>query len=519
MNPIEELIAKYSEGLTTPEESNKLESLLQESREYRDLYREYMAIDSGLVDIVEEQMEASETDTPSKASASPTNLILLSTAVAAVIALLAVIILKQEPKETPVTTIVNPSLEQAVTKDKTIYSIAVISKAIDLKSTKLQLGKGSLIRTGVFEIKSGIAQIEFNSGVTMVLEGPTKLDIPHPNSVVCYHGKVSLHIPEFVTDFELTSGGMLITNIQNEISLTSENGATELFIAKGSASIIKDSKIIDQLVTNEARSWKSNDLITQKSLKTHHYVSHRDLSPLSDSYDLRKLDQWVEHIEKLRQDSDTILLYDFNEPEGWSRQVTDRSRNRYDGAIVSAQWTEGRWKGKKALDFKGISSRIRLNLEGNYKQLTLATWVRIDSMDQWLSSLLLSDGYNPGAVHWQLSDTGEMIIGMHSNRGGQNAFSQPEITPNLLGQWIHLVTVYDADNKKVHHYLNGKVIHSEDITVLQTIHMGMCEIGNWSNTSGADLIRSFNGAMDEFFILSRPLSAPEVEALYQSGRP
>ena len=82
-----------------------------------------------------------------------------------------------------------------------------------------------------------------------------------------------------------------------------------------------------------------------------------------------------------------------------------------------------------------------------------------------------------------------------------------------------MVTVYDADNKKVHHYLNGKVIHSENITVLQTIHMGMCEIGNWSNTSGADLIRSFNGAMDEFFILSRPLSAPEVEALYQSGRP
>ena len=63
-------------------------------------------------------------------------------------------------------------------------------------------------------------------------------------------------------------------------------------------------------------------------------------------------------------------------------------------------------------------------------------------------------------MHWQLSDKGEMIL---SVKGGTNYRSPAVLGPDDLGRRAHLVTVYDAAEKVVVHYLDGKPVSRQAI--------------------------------------------------------
>ena len=39
-----------------------------------------------------------------------------------------------------------------------------------------------------------------------------------------------------------------------------------------------------------------------------------------------------------------------------------------DGTVVGCQWTEGRWPGKKALEFQQVSDRVRLKMPGEFER-------------------------------------------------------------------------------------------------------------------------------------------------------
>ena len=41
-----------------------------------------------------------------------------------------------------------------------------------------------------------------------------------------------------------------------------------------------------------------------------------------------------------------------------------------------------------------MSDRVRIEVPGEFPQLTLAAWVRIEGVNNWLSSLMLTDDGN-----------------------------------------------------------------------------------------------------------------------------
>ena len=71
-----------------------------------------------------------------------------------------------------------------------------------------------------------------------------------------------------------------------------------------------------------------------------------------------------------------------------------------------------------------------------------------------------------GSLHWQLSDLGEMIIGSRfSNERGKkfedtayNVFSPKIIELDSMGQWLHIAVVYDHEQEKITHFLDGEAI-------------------------------------------------------------
>jgi hypothetical protein len=190
---------------------------------------------------------------------------------------------------------------------------------------------------------------------------------------------------------------------------------------------------------------------------------------------------------------------------------------------VGCQRTEGRWPEKGALEFQSVSDRVRLTVPGEFQALTLTAWVCVKGLDRKINSLFMSDGFEPGTIHWVIRRDGVLgltVIGASSS-DYQIATSPPVISLDQFGTWMHLAVV--VDGKRVTHYLNGIPVSEQALKIGPPYRVGAAELGNW-NAKGFPkndpfMIRNFSGGMDEFCLFDRALSDREIRSLYSHGRP
>ena len=239
----------------------------------------------------------------------------------------------------------------------------------------------------------------------------------------------------------------------------------------------------------------------------------------------RHRELWMEYSEELKARSDVLLYFSFEAQPTWSRQlrnVRTLTADPLHGAIVGCRWSEGRWAGKSSLEFKGTGDRVRIQIPGEHANFSLMAWVRIDGFDRDLNSLMLSDNWVPGGVHWQFTRNGELVLGTrHTDANVGHYQSAPVLNHSHLGQWTQLAVSYDAQTKKISHYVNGEPVWSGAIDKPVKISAPHAELGNWKtdyNQTGSN-IRNLNGRMDEFVVFSRGLSDAEMSDLYGKGKP
>jgi Concanavalin A-like lectin/glucanases superfamily len=168
------------------------------------------------------------------------------------------------------------------------------------------------------------------------------------------------------------------------------------------------------------------------------------------------------------------------------------------------------------------------------KSLTLLAWVRVESLPNVQNSLLMGESFKPGEVHWYLYRDGALGLGVRSAEGKPGAWqlshSRPVAKPETFGSWVFLASTFDGATGTVSHYFNGQPVGAERSGIRGLLRPGTFEIGNWGVRANApewswapvrgpyDYVRNFHGPMDEFAILSNPLSAEEIRQLYERGR-
>ena len=82
----------------------------------------------------------------------------------------------------------------------------------------------------------------------------------------------------------------------------------------------------------------------------------------------------------------------------------------------------------------------------------------------------------------------------------------------------------EGGDGKLTHYINGEPVGfsggSHMDKPLPVMQIGEADLGNWSKPIRPDCpIRTLNGRIDEFAIFSEVLSAEEIAAIYETGRP
>ena len=409
--------------------------------------------------------------------------------------------------------------------EATSSGVAMLSQTLDAEFAHSPLRSGDTITPRTIKLTKGLTQIEFFSGATALLEGAAELEIISSWEARCLSGRIRVHVPPAAKGFLIHAPGMKLEDLGTEFALNVKDNSSAVHVFEG------------EVIAHTDR--------TSSSLKQGMTLGNTtsDFLPISELHDLltqrqqRRFDAWQDWSQQARTDPRLIAYYTFKHStdDRWDRLVnnfTEPRNPKHSGGAVGARWTEGRWPGKEALEFKRPGDRVRMNLEGTYSALTLSCWVKVDSVDKKYNSLLLTDGYDNGEPHWQIYEDGSLMFSIiyrpdGITRGGdwnQIYFSKPVFGPDSLGRWHHIAVSYDNQSGQVIQYFDGAEVSREVSKQHQAgrpITYGPCELGNWGlPTQGHPFpIRNLNGAIDEFAIYAAVLSGAEIQSIFENGHP
>ncbi len=411
--------------------------------------------------------------------------------------------------------------------------VAVITRAsgIQWADRAVCYRLGDRVPVGKLQVKTGTMQIEFYSGATIILEGPANLDIRSANEAFCHFGKVRGSVPPQAVGFTISTPEYDLVDLGTEFGISVEpNGISEVHVFDGEVEL----RGVGQK-TNETKGLSEGEALRLTGAMTGEvFGMNQELFPASSALDdvdgafaESRFQKWKTFSNNLKRDSSLIAYFTFEPERPWDRVLHNQGQGNeagLNGAIVGAKWTGGRWPGKQALDFKSPADRVRLILPGEFDALTFAVWVRLDGLDRKWNSLLLTDDWNPGSIHWQFGQSGEMVLGTRGRKVYKNYFSKNEIGFDDLGRWMFLATVFDPEKGEVKHMIDEKVISRETIDGPEhflPIRFGAMELGNYrpAGKSGTQDVRNFNGRMDEFMLFNRALSDEQLVEIFQVGRP
>ncbi|MCP4614558.1 MAG: hypothetical protein GY845_38245, partial [Planctomycetes bacterium] len=221
----------------------------------------------------------------------------------------------------------------------------------------------------------------------------------------------------------------------------------------------------------------------------------------------------------LIDDSSLVIYFSF---DSVSDIVTDQSGNGHDGVVNGDVTFEpvGKYSGAAKFDGTGGPAKHSyIDMDGkNFPAeevptsgMTLTAWIKCENTGdhQTLFNARASDG--TWLIHPEARSNGEFRWLLRS-AGGTTIF---DIRAGAVtwDEWLHFAGTYDKVAGKATLYINGEMVHEENVTSPADI------AGDWGSGArvGYDIddARAFTGFMDDFLIFRRALSLAEVNKLMQ----
>ncbi len=389
---------------------------------------------------------------------------------------------------------------------------------------------------------AGIAKLRFSNGVEMIVQGPAEFQVLSASELQLTRGRISATITPEARGFFVRTPDANVADFGTEFGVRADPvGGTEVQVFQGRVTV---GAVAAEVVSSTVQPKAPTMVTAGTAIQVGVGATATESVPAVSSRFIRvaafdaitrdkhsAYDRWLSHSIELRKDPRLVAYYTFERVETDDPAVLPNlahAASGRDGRVIGAKWVHGRFPQKQATDFDTPEARVELEIPGNYDRLTLVTWVKLrawtSSPNTPSSSLLMSNGYGTqdGYVHWQVATSGSSWLSTSRDTQGRqpNLQSSAELAAGTLNQWRQLAVVYDLPSKKVAFYINGTAAGTGAVDVEHKLRIGMAQIGNW----GAEVLepgklRRLDGAMDELIIFRDALSAADIRALWESGRP
>ncbi|MGB8168568.1 MAG: LamG-like jellyroll fold domain-containing protein [Chthoniobacteraceae bacterium] len=404
--------------------------------------------------------------------------------------------------------------------------VAVLGPTVNAEwSDCVDRAAGTVLPPGWLRLQSGLAQVEFVSGARVILEGPAEFRLVAPLEGFCQSGRLTAEVPGQAIGFRVGAPKVAVVDLGTEFGMeVHRDGGTEVHVFRGQVELQRGGDVLALATGDSARvtaegAWAQFDeaapmFPTSEQLENRAAISWR-----------QQQDGWLSAMRQVATMPGLVWLFDFEGSTDWARTLPNVSENPArgpDGSIVGCRWQEGRWPGKRALEFRAVTDRVRLGVPGEFPSLTLAAWVRVDALDLSYNSLVMADGWDAGDVHWQITKSGQIVLGVHGAAKQYNYTTGPLFPPERLGKWTHLAVVFDRAQRRVAHYLDGQRVGDEALRPETDLPVRLehAELGNWNSNARGDSrpIRNLRGRMDEVLVFNRGLSAAEITHIFRAGQ-
>lgn len=402
-------------------------------------------------------------------------------------------------------------------REATTAAVAVLTRGVNLQWEGAAIAPGTPLTPGTLRLKAGLAQIEFFQGARVTLEGPAEFELVSSSAAACRSGKLSAHVPPQAKGFRIDTPRGRIVDLGTDFGLDLTAAAAEVHVFKGEVELHAPDRAMQPLKEGQALALAGRP--RARAAEPARFASLQDLGERTAESQRLAFERWLAGSPARNHEAGLLLRLDFQDAASTRtlRNHAAQAADVPDASIVGCHWTEGRWPGKRALEFRTISDRVRLSLPGEQAALTLSAWLRIDGLDRAFNSLFMVEGFKDGALHWQITRDGRLRLGIAGRDGKRHADydTAAVFQPERFGQWLHLATVYDPQRREVRHYLNGERLARLPVPEVFPLRLGLAELGNWNDTTRPDrvAIRHFSGAMDEFLLHRRALGDAEIAAL------
>ena len=407
-------------------------------------------------------------------------------------------------------------------------TVAVLTRTVEARwaDTGMPTTLGAMLPVGRMELTSGLAQLEFFGGAIVVLEGPADLELVGTDRAFCRRGRLRVRAPAQPEKFTVETPSSRVIDLGTEFGVrVDEAGGAAVHVFDGKVQLQGKADAgadgLKELGKGMGASIGPDGVARVADVKPGAFVGPAELARRSSTDAQRRHHAWSAFSRGLRADPRVLVYFSFEGQQAWERTLRNQAgvrENESDGAIVGCEWAEGRWPGKGALEFGRLGDRVRFHVPGEFEELTVAAWVRVDRLDHSFNALMLSDGAGPGTFHWQLTSKGKLYLAVV----GGGIYTSPVVVPARSGLrlWKHLATVYDLPAGTVSHYVDGRLASSHAVDAPTPARVGWAELGNWGipRSGATHPVRRFEGRMDEFVVFGRAVPAEEIGAMFEAGR-
>lgn len=439
-----------------------------------------------------------------------------------------------------------------------ISAIAKIGEAIGVQwMDDTRFPVGAPIAPGWVRLQSGTIRIDFFSGARLVVEGPAALELRSEWEAYLASGSVSCRVSQRGRGFRLQAKGMDVVDLGTEFGMkVGASGQPEVHVFDGKVAVKDDFNSGSIEIIQQQALQLVDGTLAQAEYSQTGFTTLDDLNRRAEKVQSERLNQWKSASQKLSNDPATLVHYTLDGQQRGDLEITNQAAHAMDhtdAAIVGCRLSEGRWPGKRSIEFRGRGDRLLFEHHGSYDQLTSIIWARVDDLAQELTGLLMTEVPNrrslsaagrdqPSGIEeirafesapnklfrWEIGKSG--ILFFNTYRGPADPIiaawdsylTAERVTQDQFGLWTQLAVVYDSRRKEITQYLNGDIIDRRSTHNDDPLLLGRLVVGNLSLSQEEESIsgpRQFIGGIDEVFIASRALSPEEVRANWIIGKP
>ena len=374
---------------------------------------------------------------------------------------------------------------------------------------------GTPLRASSYELRAGVMEVAYPSGIEFVLESPAIFELQGTNTVRLSEGKLSARVPKNAIGFTVQTPAASVVDLGTEFGVSAGRTGSEVYVFKGEVLIKTANDPVPVHLKENHASRIDQATLTPTGIEPQPQKFIRSLNEPSGGY--------VNQVLGLNP-----MAYFRMGPTHDSTLLRERTRQR-DGKIVlghsSTPWGPGRM---------GVALRLGGREAGTFafvpnvpiatnNQLSVCAWVFAESRPRWASiakNWAKDAGSNYGGqFHFGLfQDQGDLEVHVH-DAAGQEVWVREE-TPLPVNQWQFVAFTLDGATLRL--YRNGREVDSAPCSGLSTFAPNVFGIGVKLDRTGTLPERNtpgfWHGLIDELAVFHYALTPDRIEKLFQHTR-